>query len=339
MKRFTWLMVAVLHLGASATPTAAQVDAVLQRAAPPPQETGTVERSVRKFVIPEHDFYPESIAHDSVSGDYLLGSMSHPRILRIRPDGSYVDFLPPDVDGLEGLIGLKADPVRRVLWACSGRFTVWAGPEATPPRTGIFQFDLDSGALIESYTEVQASPYHICNDLALAPDGGAYITTTLIGRLYHAEPDLNEVRTLDQLGEGSNNNGIALDPQGSRLFVTVDRGLWRYDLGVADPTPLEVPADAGLVGPDGIYYSDGSLVVVQPRTSQVLRLDLDDSETRVTGSTVLAEGHADFAYPTTGVVVDDTLVFVASSYADRPRQAGITDQHGDVFIHAVSIRR
>ncbi|MCP3963254.1 MAG: hypothetical protein GY719_35895 [bacterium] len=45
--------------------------------------------SVRKFTIPEHDFFPESIAHDPVSGDYFLGSMSHSRILRIHPDGSY----------------------------------------------------------------------------------------------------------------------------------------------------------------------------------------------------------------------------------------------------------
>jgi len=308
---------------------------------PPPLQGDPVEPrgSVRKFVIPEHDFYPESIAHDSVSGDFFLGSMSSPRILRIRPDGSYRDFLAADVEGLEGLVGLKADPVRRVLWACSGRFTVWAGPQATPARTGVFQFDLDSGALIAAHTEPQDSPYHICNDLALAPAGDAYVTTTLIGRLYHAASDLSEVHTIDQLEEGSNNNGIALGgPRGERLFVTVDRGIWRYDLGTGEPTPVQVPADVGLVGPDGIYYSGGSLVVVQPRANQVLRLDLDDSGTSVTGVTVLAEGHADFAYPTTGVLVGDALVFVASSYADQPRRTGVAAQHGDVFIHTVPVR-
>lgn len=305
----------------------------------PRPESERPDSSVRRFVIPEHDFYPESIAHDAVSGDFFLGSMSGPRILRISPDGSYRDFLRSGVEDLEGLVGLKADPERRVLWACSGRYTVYAGSQATPPRTGVFQFDLDSGDLIAAHTEPQESPFHICNDLALAPTGEAYVTTTLIGRLYHATPDLGEVHTLDQLGEGSNNNGITLGGErGEHLFVTVDRGIWRYDLGTGVPTPVEVPADAGLVGPDGIYYSDGSLIVVQPRASQVLRLDLDATETRVTGSTVLAEAHPDFAYPTTGVVVGDTLIFVASSYADVPRQAEAGAQHGDVFIHAVPVR-
>jgi sugar lactone lactonase YvrE len=295
--------------------------------------------SVRKFVITEHDLYPESIAHDPVSGDYFLGSMSGPRILRINPDGSYRDFLAENVDGLEGLIGLKADPERRVLWACGGRFTVFAGSTDADARTGVFQFDLDSGALIASHTESQESPFHICNDLALAPAGYAYVTTTLIGRLYHAAPDLSEVLTLDQLDDGSNNNGITLGgPGGDRLFVTVDRAIWRYDLGTDRVVEIEVPEDAGLVGPDGIYYVSGSLVVVQPRANGVIRLDLDDDETRVIRSTVLAEGHPDFAYPTTGVMVGDTLVFVASSYADRPRQPGVTEQHGDVFIHAVPVR-
>lgn len=300
---------------------------------------GPVVESMRKFVIPEHDLYPESIAYDPVSGDYFLGSMSGPRILRIHSDGSYSDFLGGDADGLEGLVGLKADPTRRVLWACSGRYTVYGGNRTDSPRTGVFQFDLDSGEAIASHTEPQESPYHICNDLALSPAGDAYITTTLIGRLYHASPDLSEMRTLHQLDEGSNNNGVTLGgPRGGRLFIAIDRGIWRYELATGAFTAVDVPADAGLVGPDGVYYSDGSLVVVQPRASQVVRLDLDDTETRVTGAIVLAEGLPDFAYPTTGVLVGDTLVFVASSYADVPRQPGVADQHGDVFIHAVAIR-
>jgi hypothetical protein len=55
-----------------------------------------------------------------------------------------------------------------------------------------------------------------------------------------------------------------------------------------------------------------------------------DTVTRVE---VLAEGDPDFDYPTTGVLVGDTLVFVATSFADIPRNAGTIDQHPDVLIH------
>lgn len=52
--------------------------------------------STLPFQLPEHDLYPENIAHDPVSGDYFLGSMSRSRIL---PDGTYDDFVAPGPGG------------------------------------------------------------------------------------------------------------------------------------------------------------------------------------------------------------------------------------------------
>ncbi len=77
--------------------------------------------------------------------------------------------------------------------------------------------------------------------------------------------------------------------------------------------------------------------MVQPRSNQVVRLVLNDSRTAVERFDVLARGHRDFAYPTTGVLVGDTLVLVASSYADRSRRDGALAQHGDIFIHELSL--
>jgi hypothetical protein len=51
-------------------------------------------------------------------------------------------------------------------------------------------------------------------------------------------------------------------------------------------------------------------------------------------TTVVAADHPDFAYPTTGVVVGDTLYLVATSFADRPRTEGSGPQHPDVVIQA-----
>ncbi len=147
-----------------------------------------VAKTERRFAIPEHDFFPESIAHDPVSGDYFLGSMSHARILRIHPDGSYEDFLTSPVPELASSIGLKADADRRILWVCTGRFSLFASPGPGPPRTGLLQLDLDSGALLASWLVSQESPYHICNDMQLAADGSALVTTTLIGRTYRVAP-------------------------------------------------------------------------------------------------------------------------------------------------------
>jgi hypothetical protein len=78
--------------------------------------------------------------------------------------------------------------------------------------------------------------------------------------------------------------------------------------------------------------------MVQPRSRQVVRLDLNEAGTAIDGFEILVRDHPDFAYPTTGVLVGDELVFVATSYADVERRAGETEQHGDVLIHTVPVR-
>lgn len=318
--------------------------AIVGNASPGPTQNdsrlkvGEFGGSVRKFRIPEHDFFPESIAHDPMTGDYFLGSMSQSRILRIHRDGSYEEFLNAPVSELESSVGVKVDAKRRVLWVCSGRFSLFEGSPRSRPRTGLLRFDLETGELLASWCILQESPYHIFNDVEIAGDGSLYATTTLIGSTFRVAPDLGEITRLHQLRAGSHNNGVTLGPAEKHLFVAVDRGIRRYEVGGgSEVLEIEIPALAG-VGPDGLYYHDGSLIMVQPRANQVARLVLNEERTAVDRFDVLARDHPDFAYPTTGVLVEDSLVFVASSYADRPRRPGIEAQHGDVFVHEVSLR-
>ena len=121
-------------------------------------QTQTTERVQRLFTLPEHDLYPESIAYDTQTGCYFLGSMSTPRILRITADGVSEDFTSPDC-GLVGSVGLKADPERRRLWVCSGRFALHAQYDTAPARTGVFLFDLDTGALIRKWEQPRGSAF------------------------------------------------------------------------------------------------------------------------------------------------------------------------------------
>ncbi len=52
----------------------------------------------------------------------------------------------------------------------------------------------------------------------------------------------------------------------------------------------------------------------------------------------LVDNQADLAYPTTGVLVGDALVFVATSFADSPRTDKPGPQHSDVLIHELPLR-
>jgi sugar lactone lactonase YvrE len=291
------------------------------------------------FRLPEHDLYPENIAYDPVSGDYFLGSMSRSRILRVHPDGSYEDFLAPDAGGeLLSSVGMKVDAERRNLWVCSGRFSLFADYAAAPARTGVIQYDLDTGEALDSWMMDQESDYHICNDLVVARGGEVYFTTTLIGAVYRISPGDAGMTLVHQLADGRHNNGIALGPDERYAFLTVDRTLSRLDLRTGELVALTAP-DEAVVGSDGLYYRDGSLVVVRPRFPGVSQLFLNDAMDTVTEVRELVDGHPDLAYPTTGVVVAENLVYVATSYADQPRRPDVDAQHGDVLIHRVRLER
>lgn len=296
--------------------------------------TGQEPGSQLLFTIPEHDLYPESVAHDPGTGDFFVSSMAHRRILRVHADGSYENFA---VGGphLQGPIGMKVDAERRLLWVCTGRYTLFAGSSETPPQTGVLLFDLDDGSLINTWLMSQPSPGEIFNDLALASDGTAYVTTTLFGRVYRISPAIAEMELVFEAA-GTQTNGIALGPNEQYLFFTLGRSISRLDLKTGDLMDVTIPNEAG-VGTDGLYFVDGSLVIVQPRAKRIARLFLNADLNTVDRVHVLAEDHPDFAYPTTGVVVGNALVFVATSFADVPRNDDSERQHQDVLIHRIPL--
>ncbi len=287
------------------------------------------------FTIPEHDLYPESVAYDSGSGDYFLSSMAQSRILRIHTDGSYEDFVRGLEPRLQSSVGIKVDAQRRRLWVCTGRWTLFGGPEV-PAVTGVLLFDLDDGALLRSWLMDQPSPGQIFNDIALAADGDAYVTTTLFGRIYRISPEQENMELLLDR-PGLQTNGITLGPEGDVLFFTLDRDIAWMDLATGEVRRVEGPEEAS-PGTDGLYFIDGSLVALQPRRRRIVRFRLDDSLTTIRKVEVLAEDEETFAYPTTGVLVGDRLVYVATSYADRPRNPDSVVQHPDLLIRALPLR-
>jgi hypothetical protein len=66
-------------------------------------------------------------------------------------------------------------------------------------------------------------------------------------------------------------------------------------------------------------------------------LILNEDLTAAARAEVLAQDHEDFAYPTTGVIVGDKLVFVATCYANIPRNTESAKQHPDVLIFEVTL--
>src|SRR5262249_2028359 len=117
------------------------------------------------LIVPGDNFFPESIAA-TPAGTLFVGSVVTGEILRF-PHGSTTaeTFVPAGVNS--GTVGVFADMVRGVLWAC--------GVDLTCQRpTALRAFDLRTGTLRATY---ELPGRGVCADIALA-HGDVYITDT-----------------------------------------------------------------------------------------------------------------------------------------------------------------
>lgn len=157
--RRTFLTSATAVAVAAAVPTARAADA---------PGVGTA------FTLPGERAYPESIGLDPRNGDAYAGSFTTGAVYRTTPGaGAGEVFLPAGTDARGSTAGLKAD--RAVRLGVVG------------PSTGVDVYDLRTRALLARF-EVPGDAARFVNDLAIAPDGTAYLTDSARGVLYRVTP-------------------------------------------------------------------------------------------------------------------------------------------------------
>jgi sugar lactone lactonase YvrE len=292
---------------------------LLGHAAPLPAAGAVVSHSSIAFTLKEKDLLPENLAYDPQSGDFFVGSTRKGKILRVTPGCHERDFVPARAFGLWQVIGLKADPRRRLLWVLSsdGGNLVGHKPGNGNPA-GLFKFDLDDGKLLARYVLDEPGVVHFLNDLALDADGDVYVTHMF---------DAGQVWKLDARtgtfapfygGDAAfhDPNGIALSADGRRLYVADEMGISAIDLATRVRTPVADPASFKLGGVDGLYVRGRSLVFLQPDLRRVSRCELTDEGHTAVHCTVLELNNPLFMHITTGVVVEGSLYYIADSQFD-----------------------
>ena len=272
------------------------------------------------FRLGERDLFPESVAYDPVRRAFYVGGMYRRKIVKVDAAGAVSDFVPSGRDGLWSVLGIKVDAQRRELWAnaCNlGRGPAMADPEpATEGRTAVFRYDLEPGRLVRRYDGPQ-EPRPLCfNDLDLTASGDVYVSAGGDGifRVDRARDALE----LFTPATGLFVNGLALSADGRNLYLAAHaRGVMVLDLVTRGLQPLGMPEGATLNGIDGLYVHRGSLVGVQNALRhgpmRVVQAFLDPAGHRATCVATLDRNHPLHDIPTTGVVVGDTLHYVATS--------------------------
>ncbi|MER7579087.1 hypothetical protein [Kitasatospora sp. NPDC097691] len=205
---------------------------------------------------------PESGDWDATHHRFLLGSLRHGTVSAVGTDGS-VRTLVQD-PALTEVAGLRVDPVRRrVLVTDLDNGLGERSSAATQGKLArIAAYDLDTGRRI-FVTDLAAvaadGGNHLANDIAIGPDGTAYVTDSFAPVVYRVTPDgtasvlLRDPRLAPAPGAYGLNGIVYRD---GRLV------LGKWDDGTLWQVPLRDPAALRRVevtGGDALLHLDGLL--------------------------------------------------------------------------------
>ena len=269
------------------------------------------------FRIPDREFVPEGIAYDASAKTFYVGSTYLRKIVAVDARGTVRDFTLSGQDGLRGVLGLRVDARRRLLWAVSSDLGL-SMPIKGVPRdclgcSDVLKYDLRTGRLLKKYSLPNKPAPHFLNDLTINADGDVFISDTLAGELYRIARRRDELELFARLGKESFPNGIDLSPDGRRLFVGTNNSITA--VGVRDRSVARLRQPAGVKpGIDGLYFHGGGLIGVEPFDKEkIVRYILDARAEAVTRVQVLESAHPLMSQPTTGVVVGRDFYYIANS--------------------------
>jgi len=179
---------------------------------------------INEIVLPGKGIFPESITSTS-DGTLIVGSLGHGNVSRIAPGKTAAEeWIKPGTGGLNGVLGVFADEKGKNLWVCSNNL------ENKGEATSAKAFDLKTGALKGTYA--LPGDGALCNDIATAADGTAYISDTRQNSILMLKPGAKalEVVAKDPLLAGA--DGLAFGDTTILYVNSVSANkLLRLDLG------------------------------------------------------------------------------------------------------------
>jgi sugar lactone lactonase YvrE len=286
-------------------------------------------RSTPAFTLAERDLLTEGIAYDPKTRSFFVGSVRRGKILRVDDRGRTTEFVPPGLAGFWAPLGMRVDTARRVLWVSAAAVPQTVGYDsAEVGRSGLFRFDLASGALTGRFPLPADGKLHTLGDVTIARNGDVYSTDSRGPAVYRVRAGSDSIEQFVTSPLFLAMQGLAFDSRERTLYVAdYSRGILRIDLATRAVRLLETADDVLALGIDGLYLVEGTLVGIQNGVAphRVVRLRLDASGDRVEHAEVLERARPDYAEPTLGVVVGHDLFYVAASQWERFRDDGTID--------------
>jgi sugar lactone lactonase YvrE len=300
-------------------------DAELQPVLALPEFAGTAKRfaanarpigsAKQERTIDRLGLIPEGMAYDARSKRWFVSSVRTGAILVVNTGGAVQTF----ADVPWGVFGMAVDPKRGVLWA-----TTAALPQVEEFRaedkgkSALLRIDLASGRVLETLRAPQDADHegeHHFGDVAVAADGQVYVSDSASPVIFRVVPS-----GLEPFLRGPFESMQGIAPAGKVLYVAdYSKGLFAVDLRTRDVHPLRVPANASLLGVDGLYFvNDRTLIGTQNGTApnRIIRIRLAAGGLAVSSVETLLANGSGMGDPTLGVVAGKRFHFNGNAQWD-----------------------
>jgi len=279
---------------------------VTGRVAPPPNPAagGTAPMHAADppdVIIDGKAVYPESITSGG-DGTLYLGSLAG-TIYRALPGSARAQpwISRSAANGLLTVFGVLADERSHVLWVCSSPAALPGG--VAKGHASLMRFDLASGARLAAYP--LPAPKAICDDIAIASDGTAYVADIGAGQILRLAPGGASLMVFATDPALAGIDGIAFAADGALYVDNVRTSqLLRVERardGSFDgltPLILSQPIE----GPDGLRpIADGRFVLTEARSGRIDEVTVSGvrAQVRVLGSGLQS--------PSSATVVGETV--------------------------------
>jgi hypothetical protein len=215
------------------------------------------------------------------------------------------------------VIGLRVDAARRVLFALTAALPDRPGDSPTlAGRTNVLEFDLNTGRLLRSIA-AGPEPAHRFHDLALNAEGDAFITDSASGEIWKVPRNRSSLELLIPRGVLGSPRGIVITPDGKKLFISDGLLQGIYCVEIPGGTVARLPQRPGMVpyGIDGLVLRGDALVGIAPLLSggRVQRFQLGAGQDSILRTAILECNNPYFQLPTSGVLVENALYYIANS--------------------------
>jgi hypothetical protein len=209
------------------------------------------------IVIDDQNVFPESLTA-TAAGDLIIGSSSKGAIYRAKTGAATAAvWIDPKVSGMSALLGVYADEPSHTLYACSA--ALGAPPDKADSLSALRTFDLSTGAAKAAYP-MPGGAKALCNDIATAKDGTAYVSETLGGQVLRLKRGSSALEVWIKDPRLAGVDGIAIGGDGAVYVNTVTTGhMFRIPVAADGSAGMitQLMPTAPLAGPDGLRSLGG----------------------------------------------------------------------------------